>query len=321
VVGVDPLAGREHDAQALRHLLDPPGGGPEPQLRGAEVGGDRVDEPLEPAAQRQEHRRGGRARGRRRDGRAQAADDAAVGAGRRGQVRRGGLEAELVAVAGVDAAEQGVDQPLEDLSPEPPAHERADRLVALQPLPGKDEVHPRAHHAGRGEDARAQQVAGTGGQPRQEPCRQRAQRAARPHERGALAGGDEVLAETELAAQLDRAGRAAEQRIRADVERRACERHGPDPPARALRRVEDRDLRRVVGMGERPRGREPGDAGADDDDAGAHRAAASRAPSPAWASATPASMRVNVGSAFGERVRANARPSSSATPRASMSRS
>ena len=51
-------------------------------------------------------------------------EDGCAAAGGRVELRDGGGQAQLVGVAGVDAADQRVDQPLERLVAEPLAHER-----------------------------------------------------------------------------------------------------------------------------------------------------------------------------------------------------
>ena len=65
--------------------------------------------------------------------------------GRGRELRRGGAHAEAVAVARVDAAEQGVDQPLEHRVAQLRAHERADRDVVVR---GRGAVPPDGPPAG-----------------------------------------------------------------------------------------------------------------------------------------------------------------------------
>ena len=75
-------------------------------------------------------------------------------------------------------------------------------------------------------------------------------------------GGDQALAEPELAAERDRLGLLRQHRVGAALEQEAVPRLGADHPAEALPRLEQ-DVGHLP-LVERERGREPGDAAADD---------------------------------------------------------
>src|SRR5262249_61126386 len=116
-----------------------------------------------------------------------------------------------------------------------------------------DHRHPRPppHVAGRPGDAES------AGRHREEPFR-------RQDLRGGRALGHELLAEPELAAELDRPGLADEERVRAGLQLQIAHPDRPDHAARAFALLQDEDLEAATS--EPVREGEPRDAGTDDDD-------------------------------------------------------
>ena len=116
---------------------------------GAHVGDERLHERGEAAAQPEEDRAVGGSRPHRRRGTQQGALPG--DGGREPRERR--PQREVLRPARVDAAEQRVDQPVDDLAPEAARDERPDGDVALRRRAGKDEVQTGARHARAGEHA------------------------------------------------------------------------------------------------------------------------------------------------------------------------
>ena len=111
-------------------------------------------------------RRGGAGPGHRR--RAQVAHQAAGLLGRRHQRGEGCCGTQMVHISGIDAADQGIDQPLDDCSSQPFAHDVTDGTIAGHPLgsPGTHQVPRHAAQLGPAEDSRADQRPPIGSGPR-----------------------------------------------------------------------------------------------------------------------------------------------------------
>ncbi len=317
-----------------------------------------VDEALEAAGQAVEHRGPGVGWCRRLHGQ-EAPHEAGVAAGGVGDLGGGRGDAEAVGVAGVDAADEGVDDALEHLVAEARADQLADRAVALGPVTGQF-----AGRVGRVVEVAAgdldglgrHQAAGgelveVGGHAEDVGLGQAPQGAPHPEVGGGLVGADQLVEQAQLLAEVDRPRHAGEEGVRAQLDGQAGEGLRLDLAAEAVARLEQDDLGLGV-LGQLVGGGEAGDAAADDDDA-AHRPdpgipAAARDPvleamaraerASSWVvpgggghqvgssggvAATTRSARaaITVGSALREAVRPKAMPTSSATALASMSRS
>ena len=204
--------------------------------------------------------------------------------------RRGG---HVVDRAGVDAADERIDQRVDDASTELVRHEGADGTVADRPTgvgPGQHRVAGEAEHAARAQDAGA----GRGPEPRRDPERvplgQRAEASAGPH--GRAAGGDrhERVRQPHLPAQVDGLAPAPQEAVGTDVD-------DPAPQLLALQRAAE--ARRGLHQGDggcagptpAPTGELPGrgqatDAAPDDDHPPRRHVRAPRPPRrsdrPAW---------------------------------------
>ena len=153
--------------------------------------------------------------------------------------------------------------------------------------------------------------------PERRTLRERNQPAIGPKVGAVHAGADELTAQAELTAEFDRPRLASHERVGPGLELKA-----PDPDMRELAADPVGSLanRHVdAGVHEPIRRRQPGDAAADDHDASG--AAHPAGTSDRCSRTTVARTSRYAGSAFGMRVRSNRSPASSASCRASMSRS
>ena len=168
-----------------------------------------LNEILKASAQGQEY--GGRCRagasGRRE--RAQPANQAPAAVERRGELRGCRPHAELVAASGVYAAEKRVDQALKRLAAEAAPDELADRDVLIGRAGGDDHVQPGPGESGGREDARPHERSGSTRHTGHQARRQRAQLVG-PHERLVARRRDQLVAEPDLAAEIDAGGNAGE---------------------------------------------------------------------------------------------------------------
>jgi hypothetical protein len=217
----------------------------------------------------------------------------------------------VVGVAGVDAADERVDQALGHLVAEAAPHQGADGDVALGRVEGDGEVLGRSGQALRGHDARGGQLVEVGGDAEHLRLGQQPQRAPAPHVSPSRGGGHQVAVDAEGPAELDALGHAGQERVGGLVEGAAVERGRAQLAARGSG-VDDDD--RGPADGQLAGGHEPGDPGADDDRVDAHDGEAS-------ARTRSASARRTVGSSLSTRVRAKASPACSARRAASTSRS
>ena len=150
-------------------------------------------------------------------------------------------------------------------APKRGADHLGDRRVVAVAAAGQHDVERGACHARGRHQAAARQLRQPGRHAEHQPRRQRAQPAARPHERVDGRGLDQLVAEAELAAQVGGPRHAGEERVGPRLDGHARQLVGADLPAGAVARLDDRRVepvprRQVV------RGRQPGDATADDDD-------------------------------------------------------
>jgi hypothetical protein len=130
------------------------------------------------------------------------------GGGQRGER---GLEGKILGASGVDAAEERVDEPVDDLDAEPRADVLGDRCVRRLEGPGR--LGPGARDALGGDDAGGGQLVDVGGNPHELPARQRAHRAPGIDRGRRDAGRDEVGGETRRVNEPDAFGAAGEQRL------------------------------------------------------------------------------------------------------------
>ena len=247
--------------------LDPVHAHARPQSTRVEPRDERLDQLDEPAAQRVERRgRLGAGRGLRPRRRPQPPHQAAVHPLQLPKAREGREDREPLGIACVDAGEQRLAQALHGLLPEAPAQERRDRLVAVAVLAGDQDVEAHAQLARPGEEAAREEGQDLRRHREHHPLGQRVELSPVQDEDRALVGvrGDQALAEAELAAQRDRLGLLRQHRVGSALEQEAVPRLGADHPAEALPRLEQ-DVGHLL-LVEGERGRESGDAAADDRD-------------------------------------------------------
>ena len=143
--------------------------------------------------------------------------------GRQERRERGGGR-HVVHRAGVDAADERVDQRVDDALAELARHEGPDGAVADRPPgvgPGQHGIAGEAERAADADDARARRGPEPGGDPEGVPLGQRAQASAGPDRRAPGRDGHERVGEPHLVAQVDRLGPAAEEPVGTQVDRRA----------------------------------------------------------------------------------------------------
>ncbi len=207
-----------------------------------------------------------------------AADQAPVLLFELGELGEGGLEAERVDVAGVEAAEERLGQALERLAAEAAADEAADGLVRGVAPAGDDQVEAHAELARPGEEPALREREDAGGDGEDEALRQGVEDAALAdvHLAVLLGGAHQAVAQAELPAELDGLRARGDEGVRAAVEHAPVAPLGEDVAAEARPRFEDGDgeggaPRVPAGLEEAVCGGEAGDPPADDDDAvGAH---------------------------------------------------
>jgi hypothetical protein len=95
----------------------------------------------------------------------------------------------------MDAAEQRIDDLLQDLWAEPRAYDRADGDIAIGGSGGGDQIPAAAQQAERRDQARAYEVSQPTGHARDRVGGQRQQPAACPREGAVMCGSDELVAE------------------------------------------------------------------------------------------------------------------------------
>ena len=171
-------------------------------------------------------------------------------AGGGGQLRRGGLDAQRVGVAGVDAAEKRVDQPLVHLVAETGPHQRTDRAVAVGAVAGSTTSSPaRARPRGDRIPDRATAVSSVGS-PSTRPVGQGPHPAAGPEEGLAADGATRSSRPTAWHRSTPSGTRAMN--VRAELDRSSVERLGADLAAGPVVGVDHDDLAlRIVGAGTR----------------------------------------------------------------------
>ena len=173
---------------------------------------------------------------------------------------------QLIDAPGVDAAEQRVDEPLDNLPAEPAFEDRggvplgAFRVAGAGPSSDGSAVAAQSHARGRDRSAAAQEVEGRPGDPgsADDPGTGESLEVGRDAEDQAGGQGpkatpgedrcrarrrrDEIFAQTDLAAQLRCARVPRQEIVRPEVDRAAPKLSGEDLAAEALIRLQDDDL-------------------------------------------------------------------------------
>ena len=199
----------------------------------------------------------------------QSAGDAAVFAFELPQVREGGGEAQLLTVAGVDAAHERLDQALVGLAAHAARDEVGDRLVAG--------LRACRHHGLEGEPdealRREDPARGQGLEPGRDHAGQalgeRTELAAEPHVGAAMARDprDQLAGEAELFTQPDASRLACEEAVGSPLDQESAHLLGEDGAADARPALDEHDLGVRARSLEAQGGSEAGDPPADDDDA------------------------------------------------------
>jgi hypothetical protein len=182
----------------------------------------------------------------------------------RREVGRGGVEVEGVRAAGVDAAEQRVDETFDDLAAEAPADQVADRDGLGHRLPGQPRLDGRAQEPGRREDAGPGERPQPGRDAADGPGRERAEPVPHPDPRLAGGGGDEVDADG--LGEPRGVGDAGQPVVGAGLDGGAAQLAGEQLAAEPFGLLDDRDADGREGGADGVGGGEAADAAADDDD-------------------------------------------------------
>ena len=221
-----------------------------------------VDHPLQAANRREEHRSVG-IRGGPAAHQTHGFDEARMKCSGGANLGNAGECAEAVAVAGVDAAEQWVDQILEHLIAQPTADECTDRFVARRPVVGRVQILGCPSDTGVADQTGLGQRVQLGRDA--EEIRGQWMEPATPSDAG-LSGGrsDQLIAESQLLGQVDHLGLASEEGIGGRRQFEAGERGRGDLAAQHRRRLEQRDV--GSGVDQRVRCSQAGNAAADDGD-------------------------------------------------------
>ena len=244
---------------------------------GNQAVGEAGDKVAHAAAQGEEGRAGRRAL---TSARKQSARDTPVLAFELPKVRERGCEAELLSVAGVDAAHERLHEALVGLAAHAARHERGDRLVtglragrqlgfageAVEPLGREDPARRKRIESGRDHAGQAR--------------RQRAKLAGEPHVGAAIARDalDQIAGEAELLAQPDATGLPREEAVGPALDQESAHLFGEDGAAEARPALDEHDLGPRAQALEAQGGSEAGDPAADHDDAAHARAASHGAP-------------------------------------------
>ena len=178
--------------------------------------------------------------GRRGPALAEAEQEAPRAVESGGDLRGARRQAELAGVAGVDAADQRVDQPIQHLRAEAVLDERAE-VVGRGVAAPHERLERRPRLARPAEQAGAGQRAEAGRHPQHQPVRDGVQRAVPPDVGPAGRGRDQVV-EAELVGEVDGPGHPGQEGVGALVDRgQAGEGRGADLAAEPLVGLEQRD--------------------------------------------------------------------------------
>ena len=280
-----------------------------------EPGRQGIDQVAHAVPRREEHRCLRIARGGRPDG--PRPEDHVGRGGRRSKLRRGRSDAERVRVAGVDAADERSDQPVEHLVAQPRAHDRSDRHILAVGQRGTG-VAAGPCEARGGEDSGAPHVVQIGRDAQQASRSGAAAARVRPRRSADRSAGEtrRSVRPSSAASRIPAGCRARNASAPASTARPANGVVRILPPSRSDASQHDHVLdrlrrRELEGCGQ------PGDAAADDGEP--HRTADGNAE--ATSTTTPARPANTAGSSLRASVRAKASPCAAARSWASMSRS
>lgn len=190
----------------------------------------------------------------------------AVGARGGGDRRHRRVEGEPFDEPGVHAAEQGLDEAVDDLAAEAGPDVVGDGHVGAARRLGQDEVERDARQPGRGQHPRGRQRPQVGRDAHDLAGRERTQPAAAEDGGGGGPGVHEVVAAAEFGDQVEALGAAGEHRLGALVHGEAGDLADPQLAADPRRALEDGHPH--AGAGEKARGGEPRDPASDDDGMG-----------------------------------------------------
>ena len=178
------------------------------------------------------------------------------------QRRHGRVEGQLRRASRVHAAEQRVDQPVDDLRAEPGSDVLRDRHVAVPGRRRQIEVTRGAGDSGIGHHAGPGQVVQVGRHAHELPTGQRPQRAERPDRRGGGSWRDALVGQPDLGDEAGTLGAGDEERLRSLVDRDPGHLGYGQLAAQPRRPLEHRHPDRLVSQVERCR--QPGDPAAHD---------------------------------------------------------
>jgi len=171
-------------------------------------------------------------------------------------------QGQLMGVAGVDAAEQRLDLPVNDGRSDSGADELADgeiperrRKRAVTLSFGEGDLL-RIQHTERGRGVR--------GHPHQRAGRHRVQHTTRPDRRGHGRGMGEAVGQTDCAGQVGALGSPGQDRLGADVDGHPCHLGATKLSSRRIAAVQDHQVQIGVTLPQGPCGCQPTDAAADD---------------------------------------------------------
>ena len=151
------------------------------------------------------------------------------------------VEREPVGVAGVDPAEQRLDEPVDDGPPQPARDVLPHRHVAVDGAARPGLLRRRPLDLGVGEDSPGRRR--VGGHPHEGRAGHRVQGAAAPHRRGRRGRGDEVgLGDPDPACEVEGLRTGREQGLGADVDEQARDRVEAQLAAEPVTRLEQRDV-------------------------------------------------------------------------------
>lgn len=216
--------------------------------------GDRDRQPADAAADAVEDRAGGARRGGFALDRAGGLDERAAVAHRRIELRDRGAQRDLIGVAGVDAAEQRLHQPVHHLVAEPGGDVGADRDVVADLGTGQYVVERQPGEAGRGEQSGGGERPEVAGDAHHMAPGHLPQLPPGPHGGAEDGGRFQLVGQAHLAGQADRFGAAGQQRLGAEVHRDTGDLVRPELAAEAPGGFEQRHpgsrCDQVVGGGE-----------------------------------------------------------------------
>jgi hypothetical protein len=157
------------------------------------------------------------------------------------------LQAELVAVAGVNSAHQRLDQVFVSRATQATRDEGAQALIGVAPA-RQDEVEGHARLAAPGEEGRGEQRRQPGRRHHLEPLGQRMEAPA-VHDEGAavaVVGAEQARLQVEPPAERQRPGLLGDERVRAALHDESIAPLGADVAAQTVGPLEQREVQRAA---------------------------------------------------------------------------